>query len=233
MAKEEKKVILVIVEGPTDESALGMIFKEFFSDNNTKFHVCHGDITTQNYISSDEIVKKVYEQVEIVKSKYRYSDDVFLKIIHLTDTDGVFIQDGYVKHAEVQEITYYETHMESVDVQQTVDRNHRKAQNLRKLFSCNTIKDIPYKLYFNSCNLEHVLYGKLNNFSDEEKQEMADDFSERYEEDIQGFLQFLKESNAEVQGDYRETWKFIQKSLNSLNRHTNLHLVFEVYNKKM
>jgi len=46
----EKKVIAVIVEGPSDEAALGSILKEYFSSEEIQFVVVHGDITTKDYI---------------------------------------------------------------------------------------------------------------------------------------------------------------------------------------
>ena len=41
----EKKVVTVIVEGPSDENAIGGILKEFFSSEEVQFAVVHGDIT--------------------------------------------------------------------------------------------------------------------------------------------------------------------------------------------
>ena len=37
----EKKVIAVIVEGPSDENAIGGILKEFFSSEEVQFAVVH------------------------------------------------------------------------------------------------------------------------------------------------------------------------------------------------
>jgi len=39
----EKKVVAFIVEGPSDEAALGSIMKEYFSGNEVQFVVVHGD----------------------------------------------------------------------------------------------------------------------------------------------------------------------------------------------
>lgn len=40
----EKKVIAVIVEGPSEEAALGSILKEYFDSAEVQFVVVHGDI---------------------------------------------------------------------------------------------------------------------------------------------------------------------------------------------
>lgn len=50
-----------------------------------------------------------------------------------------------------------------------------------KLYTTGKIRNIPYRLYFNSCNLENVLYNELKDFSDDEKEMLSDDFAEKYE----------------------------------------------------
>lgn len=47
----EKKVVAFIMEGPSDEAALGSIMKEYFSSNEVQFVVLHGDITLKDYVS--------------------------------------------------------------------------------------------------------------------------------------------------------------------------------------
>lgn len=65
----EKKVVVFIVEGPSDEAALGTIMKEYFSSNEVQFIVVHGDITLKDYVSGDNILNKINEQIEGVKSR--------------------------------------------------------------------------------------------------------------------------------------------------------------------
>ncbi|WP_343215576.1 hypothetical protein [Eubacterium sp. An11] len=55
----EKKVVMFIVEGPSDEAALGSIMKEYFSNNEVQFVVVYGDITLKDYVSEDNILKKL------------------------------------------------------------------------------------------------------------------------------------------------------------------------------
>ena len=66
----EKRVIAFIVEGASDEAALGTIMKEYFSDNEVQFVVIRGDITTRDYVSIDTILVKINEQIEEVKKVY-------------------------------------------------------------------------------------------------------------------------------------------------------------------
>ena len=59
--------------------------KEYFSSNEVQFVVVHGDITLKDYVSIDSILIKINEQIEIVKNKYRYQQDDFIKIILIAD----------------------------------------------------------------------------------------------------------------------------------------------------
>ena len=42
---DEKKVVLFIVEGPSEETALEPLFKQLFDRKRVQFHVAHCDIT--------------------------------------------------------------------------------------------------------------------------------------------------------------------------------------------
>lgn len=76
-----------------------------------------------------------------------------------------------------------------------------------------------------SCNLDHVLYNKLNS-TDDEKEFDSLDFYEKYENDYKGFVDFLCNSDFSVNMFYKDSWKYIEQGLNSLNRHTNVNLCF-------
>ena len=76
-------------------------------------------------------------------------------------------------------------------------------------------------------DLEHVLYDELEDFSDEEKWDMSDAFAEQYEGKIEEFVEFISSADVAVSGTYQETWNYIEKDKNSLNRNSNMHLIFE------
>ena len=214
---DEKKVIAFIVEGPSDEAALGSIMKEYFSSSEVQFVVVHGDIALRDYVSVTGIINKINEQVESIKRKYRYSQEDFLKLIHITDTDGVYIPESDIKEADVEQFQYYEDHIDVKNVSAAAARNRKTGK----------VHGIPYRIYFNSCNLEHVLYHELRNFTDEEKQILSDDFAERYEGRSDEFLKWISNPQIAVPGTYQQTWDYIEKERNSLNRHSNMHLIFE------
>lgn len=222
----EKKVIAVIVEGPSEEAALGTIFKEYFSGDEIQFVVVHGDITSEDYSSLDNIVKKINELVDGVKQRYGYNVEDFLQIIHIADTDGAFTR-GKVVYVDVDHVQYYEDRIEAKDVDSINRRNDKKAEILFKLYTTGKINEIRYRIYFNSCNLEHVLFNKLKNHSNDEKEEMADEFAERYEGKVEEFIEFITDEAYAVPGTYRQTWRFIEKDAHSLKRHTNMQLIFK------
>lgn len=127
----------------------------------------------------------------------------------------------------MEKIQYHEDHIDAKDTNAIIERNKRKGDILYKLRKTGKVNGIPYRIYFNSCNLEHVLYGKLKDYSDEEKQILSDDFADLYDGKIDEFIEFISASTIAVSGTYQKTWDYIEKDRNSLNRHTNMHLIFK------
>ena len=148
-------------------------------------------------------------------------------IIHIVDTDGVYIPEIDIKEADVEKAQYYENHIDVKNVKAIVNRNRRKGAILYKLRKTGKINGIPYRIYFNSCNLEHVLYDELKDFTDEEKQILSDDFADKYDGKVNEFIEFISDNQIAVPGTFQKTWDYIEKDRNSLNRHSNMHLIFE------
>lgn len=221
----EKKVIAVIVEGPSDENAIGGVLREYFSTDEVQFAVVHGDITSDMHNTVNNVVSKINRLIEEIKVKYGYEWKDFISVIHIADTDGVFTHNCVVQ-ADVDSIKYFDDHMESPNAEAIVKRNEHKAQILSKLYSTGNVHKIRYRLYFNSCNLEHVLYGELKDFSDDEKEKLADDFADRYEGNLNNFIEFISGKGIAVAGTYKATWEYITADKHSLERNSNMHLIF-------
>ena len=171
----EKKVVAVIVEGPSDENALGGILKEFFSSEEVQFAVVHGDITSDKNTTTDNVLKRIDKLIDGLRSRYGYQWDDFIRIIHIADTDGTFTKDC-VMESDNDAVRYHEDFIEAPNVEALIKRNECKAQIMLKLHSTGKVHGIKYRLFYNSCNLEHVLYNELKDFSDEEKEALSDDF---------------------------------------------------------
>lgn len=221
----EKKVVAVIVEGPSDEAALGPVIRDHFENDEVRFIVVHGDITTNGTLTHETIISRINDLVNTIKTRYRYKTSDFLRIIHICDTDGAFASDAIVE-ADVGSIRYYPDHVEVRDADALRDRNERKAAVLFKLRTTGSISGIRYRIFYNSCNLEHVLWNRLRHTNSREKIRLADEFAERYEGKPEDFLRFITDPELAVPGTYKDTWEFIEEDTNSLNRHTNIHLIF-------
>jgi len=229
VAPKIKKVILFIVEGPTDEDALSSVLKKIFEGENkdVRFHVVHGDMTSDWTVWGPNAKKTVHAHIEIERNRYGLQKKDIIKTIHLVDTDGAFIPPDKVMYNKVESVQYFDDRMESEAPAFIIDRNMRKSQLLRLLHSTNTIGGIPYCVYYFSRNLEHVLHNDNSNLTDEEKLHYADIFADKYNYDSEGFKTFISSSDFTVPGEYKETWNFIMQGINSLHKYSNFHLVFQ------
>ena len=190
-----KKVVLVIVEGPSDDVALGVMLNQIFDKDAVHIHIMHGDITTKRGVRPDNILVRIGNVIrEYAKSQHYKSRD-FKQIIHITDTDGTFIPDEKViDDINNEEVVYESDGIHTMNKQGIINRNKQKKANLIKLKSIEQVWNIPYRIYYMSCNLDHVLYNKRNS-SDEEKEENAYSFAKKYKNDVDGFIDYISNSD--------------------------------------
>lgn len=218
-----RKILFVIVEGPSDEEALGVLLTRIYNNQEVYVYTMHCDITTESTVNSGNIVAKIGNIIKGYAGKiFRPSD--FSQIIHIIDTDGAFIPDDFIVQDNsatrpLYSITEIRTNWKAGIVQ----RNRCKRENVNRLISTSKIWNVPYQIYYMSCNLDHVLYGKLN-CTDIEKENNAFVFAKKYRDDIPGFLNYISESEFSVVSDYNQSWQYIREGLHSLERHTNLGL---------
>ena len=227
MKKKAKKVVLFLVEGASDLTSL-----EFIDNINTnetiKFQITSGDVTSKLNITPqncrEEINKILLSFLE--RSKLRKTD--IIKIIHILDIDGVYIPEiNIIEDKNKKKFLYTINGIVAPSKENVQKRNESKKQIVEKLLVTSKINSIPYEMYYMSCNLEHVLHDKLEDISEDEKKELANKFADRfYEKEIE-FIDFINNKDFKVLGDYKATWDFIKKDLNSVNRYSNFWLFFE------
>lgn len=223
-----KKVILVLVEGPTDQDALALIFSKLIKDHEIKFVVVHTDITA----GEDMTVKYIDGAIEKELEKYFRRNPFIqktdiLKVVQIIDTDGAFIPGSRVRQSETNKTEYFDTHIEAKDKQRFLRRNISKRSIVHHLFQMRRLPDsIPYEIYYFSRNLEQVLHDTREELTAEEKEELAFDTAEHYQQNPEEFLKFLREVELYVPGNYEETWEFIMSGGNSLKRYCNLAVFF-------
>ena len=145
--------------------------------------------------------------------------------IHIIDTDGVFIsEDCILEDNKCEYICYSENNIKYKNKQIVIDRNRKKASMINKLLSTNSIWiDIPYSLYYMSCNLDCVLSGTYSNLSDKEKEDCAYNFVQKYIDDIPGFVDFINSKKISCSEKYKDSWDFIKRDNNSLKRLSNIN----------
>ena len=222
-----KKIIFVIVEGPSDDDALGALFNRIFDKNTVYVHIMHCDITTEKRVDSSNIISKIGNVIRLYAKANHFNQSDFMEIIHIVDMDGAYIPNDHVINDEsVNGVFYSEIEIRTNNKFGIEQRNEQKRANLNKLYSQNEVWKIPYRVFYMSCNLDHVLYNKLNS-GDLEKEKDSLKFAKKFHEKVPEFLDFISNSDFSVKLDYKESWKYIKKDLHSLERHTNLSLRFE------
>ncbi|WP_124064908.1 hypothetical protein [Clostridium sp. E02] len=227
MISKTKKIILFLAEGPTDEETLSPILKSIFSSQEVRFHIVHGDLTSNWSVTGKNVLKTVSKLIEEERKRYGFHKNDILKVVHLVDTDGAFIPKEFVSYKDIQEVSYTENQIETRAPKAVIERNERKSQILASLAQTEKISSIPYFIYYFSRNLEHVFHNSSKNLTIEEKVNFADSFADQYEYDTEGFLSFLSQKGLFVPGSYKETWEYISKEVNSLKRCSNFYLLFQ------
>jgi len=225
--KSKKKIVFIIVEGPSDDEALGVILSRLFDENEVYVEITHGDITTDKTVSSGSIVSKIGDFVKKYASSTHYRASDFQQIIHLIDMDGAYIPDDAVICDKTRQNPYYSTtEIRTSKPENIILRNRKKRENIDRLCLQGKVwNSIPYRAYYMSANLDHVLYDKLNS-TDTEKERDALAFARTYKNRMDDFLTFISDSEFSVCDDFNASWKYIRSEKHSLERHSNLGLCF-------
>src|SRR5574344_461227 len=205
-SNETKKVIVVIVEGPSDRMTFENSLRNYWNDefeNQLKFIVFHGDcILKKNqqdavFIEQAEVKKNVNRVVRkgLKDNKLKASD--LLCIVHLCDLDYCFSNKESALIPDSENVFYdinkMEIHVKDSEDFQKSRESKRKNINILKFagFSKIESKDIPYNLYYFNLNLEHSFYDEPNS-SDKEKENNSFEFDEKFTKKKKGFIDFLE-----------------------------------------
>ena len=226
-----KKIVFVIVEGASDDTALGVMFTRFYNKNLVRVEITHGDITTRDWAGTENITARIGDLVRHYAAANHFKVSDFQEVIHIVDTDGAFIP----ADAVVEDLNCIEPFYSSAEIR--IDkpapirkRNESKSSILTRLAGLKYVwKTIPYHVYYMSCNLDHVLHNKQNS-TDAEKENDAYSFARRYRDHLPEFLIFICNSAFSVRLAYKESWEYIRQGLRSLERHSNLGLCFSPSN---
>jgi len=217
-----RKIVFVIVEGPSDDEALGVLLYRMYDKNTVHVHITHGDVTTARGAGSSTILAILGEIIDTYMKANHLAKTHFQEIVHIVDMDGAFIpDDAVIEDVTAKKPIYSQREIRTADVRGIINRNTTKRVCINKISSTQRLHGIPYQAYYMSCNLDHVLYDKLNS-SDEEKERDSLYFAKKYRSNIPDFVKFISESAFSVGVPYLESWSFIKEEKHSLERHTNL-----------
>ena len=235
-----KKVILVVVEGETEQIILYDYLDAYFAQSEVRFDVQRGDILTkwEGTKKPTNIKNTVGQVINRYLEKNKFLPKDLLAIVHITDADGCFIPPEHVKvSADVSGTVFYdetEILVGSTKKKEAIEaRNTLKAQNIKTLATSQsfTLKKnpVPYQLFYFSTNLEHVLWGERNE-AGIGKAHKADEFIETLSCSIEEYLRpFLHVDKGNSYDEKLEaSWAYVMQDCNSLQRSTNVPLLVEM-----
>ncbi len=223
-----KKIILLLVEGPTDEDTLALVYSRIIKRHELKFDVLHADITADEDMTVKYIEDRIKKEIDayLRRNPFVKKSDI-LKVVQIIDTDGAFIPSTQIKQSDTGKTEYFEGYIAAKNKDRLVRRNMSKRNIVYRLANSENVSGFPYEIYYFSRNIEHVLHNISNDLTDEEKEDLAFKTAVRYSQRPEDFLKLLYEADFHVSGTYKETWKFIMENGNSLNRHCNMSVFFE------
>ena len=236
-----KKLILFIVEGESDKRFLEAILDNYFDPLKIAFDIIHGDITQDSSFTAikGDLNKKIQYWSVTNPNKYKLTD--IKSVIQLVDMDGTYIPPcNVIKNTVNNDTIYLSDRIETVNPDYIINKHKIKSSVLNVLSKLQEITitlenpcikektprhiSLPYRVYYFSRNLEHVLHNNSSNLTDAKKKILSDNFEADYDGNVEKFLQLITPTS--VSGTYEETWDFIKQDNNSLNRFNNVRLIF-------
>lgn len=223
-----KKVILILAEGISDEDSLIRYFKEIKKSRNIAFEIARCDVTILPHTKTKNPKTHVVDQINnfLDTNTNRYIKEDIEEVIHIVDLDGAFISDNFIhEDKNIENIQYSNNSIVCQNKDSIVKRNETKRKSINTLSTTTKVKNLNYKMYYFSRNLEHVLHNiSSSNLTNDDKKRLSKDFKRRYRGNIEGFKNFINSPEFAVSGDYNESWRYIKEGLKSLERYTNIHL---------
>lgn len=239
------KAVLMILEGPSDDTALAGPISALLKELSVKTFVVHGDITSKipDHLDhkSDDVVKVVNEifKKHLHESKLKISD--FVAVFLLTDLDGIYLDPGRIKEdQDLKKPLYDERSIRHFSKGKIKDRNDKKKKNISNLLRrCSALSyrgyKVPFYVFFMSCNLEHALFNSFN-CSNTDKEKLAYDFHGKYDSNPQEFYKFLQslmpkfiangtQASSVAYDLYLASWKAVEQINDRIPRSSNLALI--------
>jgi hypothetical protein len=244
-----KRVVVVLVEGPTDRIALRGNLNHLVNDKTIEFESTNGDITSDESLIANEDLNDVLVQDvrDLIAKQNDFALSDVIEVVHLIDTDGLYIPEERIIQKRLNEEEqiidenrrpfYNDDSIEVLDVDSERKTLKNKRDSVRDLlekttldFGCGISK--LYSIFYNSCNLEHALHNKRN-VAANEKRTLAKDFAFQCYQNDKKFITLFDELNKARSWDFSTSWMYLKKSFNSLERGSNFLLYLRKLNKEL
>lgn len=164
-----KKLILIIVEGRSDEVYLYPVKRlvKSCSNNRVEFKVMRGDILVETSTNSKNIIEKVESTIKEYLKLYGLEYDDVKQVVHIVDLDGSFISPDQVEtdsSLTKGKTLYYRDKITNVSRNNIIQRNKKKVDCLNVLYNIDSVNHgtLPYRVYYFSTNIDDYFYGKQN-----------------------------------------------------------------------
>lgn len=233
------RIILAIVEGPSDASTLIDPLDKLLSDPDLRDLVAEGDITLRTLYAKSHpgmsgrnmgaLIARLIQTDIDRRHTYRPSD--LMAVIQISDLDGALVPDAHVAQGERRE--YTADRIFTPKVADTIRNNHEKQANIRDMLSMGEVrlgrKDVPFHPFYMSRNLEHVIWDDPSHLDAEEKRRRERQAFVRFMRNPDVLMDLLRSS--EVMHDFTsfdESWEWAWRGDNSLARGSNLALLPDV-----
>lgn len=260
--RPKRQVILVIVEGQTDENMLSVALSELFEEVDENIELVFaklrddddsdiergGDITTKYGITPEKIEKVINKMAisQCLQDYGLYAKDIS-EVIQIVDLDGAFISDESIQFGDVKTTRYEADAIITSDVLRIADRNQRKRDNLNHLISMNEIGIrnvnkynqtttktvmVPYHVFYFASNIDHFVHNDAN-LETYQKKWLSDEFAREAGNSAEDFCAFVAEHTSATAGmSYADSWAFAREGTNSLGRHSNINVLINMIRDK-
>lgn len=93
-----RKIILFVVEGPSDQAALEVVLENLFNSRQIKIFVYHGDLTTDLSVTVPQDAVKAARKTFLIQHETDgFKEKDIAKVVLLSDTDGCFIAEKHIE----------------------------------------------------------------------------------------------------------------------------------------
>lgn len=230
------RVFILLTEGESDE-CIADAFDECLSPHFQGVPE-HGDITVEKvrigadvrYMSARAILGRIRTLIRDETARmHEFAVRDIIAVAQITDLDGAYIPDSHV--TEGDGLAYLADGIETDHPEYIIERNRHKRSNMDALCRQTSIKltggrQVPYRLFYNSRNLEHAMHGETGDLTPGHKRDLSLRLTEQALNDPAWFKDLVT-SEPVLHGlhDYTASWQWARQGTNSLARGSNIGLL--------